>query len=212
MRIKILTSNTNHQHTVNINMEKIIPYLLNGMSLLAMSLMFGFIMSLIMKGRDSFEKLIRTIALSAGLLLFLESKKLGISIPLIILTSIDSMGVFSGYAISLAGSTIAGYIVTTQLFKSIDKDGKDGFRRIYLLILISTLTLLMFADVYLGSTSDDSEKNLIFINLSFSFGVIFSLLFDIETTRNFKSYVLGHKNISQDEITIKKKPSWKDHL
>jgi len=164
------------------------------LTILAILGMFTFIFIFIIKANDGLQRMMRTFAFSAGVLIFLGAKAFGVSIPSLILSSMDSTGMLSGSALTI-GPAAAGSIVTFYLFKSINNDDPKGHRYMYLLLLIATLTVLIFSDIYFGVVLDNESQQIIAMNVSFLVGILLTLLFRVDIAQNLYYYLNGKNQL-----------------
>jgi len=175
------------------------------MMLTSIIMMFVFMGIFILRTEDEIEKIMRILALSVGILIFFGAKSMDTSIVNIIMNSIDSTGGVIVGLINYIFPAILGTFLVVILLKSIQKDNTN--RKIYLLILISTLVILIFTDIYLGSIISDDKKTDLSINISFMVGIILTLLFKVDLIKTLYS------NISSTNTQIDKEDntsSWKD--
>ena len=163
--------------------------------LAAIASMIAVVFSLIFRDRNRHERVMRLIALSGGLLVFLGAKNSGISMPSLIFLSIDNTGGAIHAFLSFFLPGALGLGVTYMLFRSISNiDGADK-RFYYFLIMLSTWICTLFIDSYLGSFSSESNTQLMTINISFVVGIIIMLLFNMNVTRSI--YGLFFDSIKQ---------------
>lgn len=188
----------------------IVAHLLIGLSIVAM---FFLKYQLIIKAKGEIERIYRVIALSGGLLIFFGAKSSGVSMPMLMLSAMDSSGGGVASVISYIFPAIVGSVVTYLLFSSIKNLDDGDHRLVYFLIVISTLITLTFSDIYVGSFVDNSENANIKINISFLLGVIFTLLFRVDIIQSIYG-VMKNDNMSevssQTSEKEKSKDSWRD--
>jgi hypothetical protein len=159
----------------------------------------------IIHAENEIEKIMRILAFSGGLLIFFGAKIADLSIPSLMLNSIDPSGGFINYFFP----AITGGLITYFLFQSIKKSKSKNNQKIYFLILLSTFIILIFTDIYLGSILDKNEKTNIVINVSFLTGMILTLLFNIDIVQYIYSFIKDESDTSH--INSKKKTkTWKD--
>jgi hypothetical protein len=171
--------------------------------------MFYFIFLLVRKADETIERLMRVLASVLGLLLFLGGKSSGVSIPALMLGSIDLSGGLLSNLILYLVPGISGGLITYLLFRSIKNSKYENNKVIYFLILLSTLTALIFTDIYLTSSNKGAN---IAINISFISGIIILMLFKIDLVKSLYEVILNkrHKSNIEDHNSNDTKKSWKD--
>jgi hypothetical protein len=173
------------------------------MILIAIISMFILIGKFILYTEDSFEKTMRIISFSGGVLIFAGARGMGINIPEIILSSLDPSG---GYIVDFIASVAPAVIssaLTFYLFKVI-KDNQDKNQLIYFLIILATLIILTFSDLFIQNVF--SKESNLGINVAFVIGIILTLVFKVEIFRGIYSFLLENPNINREET------SWKDRI
>lgn len=181
-------------------------------TLIAMGTMFYLIVIFVLKADDDIETIMRVLAAAGGLLLFLGGKSTGVSIPALMLSSIDSTGGIIAALIQYIFPAIAGSVITYLLFKSIKDSKKDDNKRIYFLIFISSLITLLFTDIYFGNVVSDSENSSVATNISFLSGIVLTLLFKVDIVKSLYEIIRNNESKSSVENNDedKKTTSWKD--
>lgn len=191
-------------------MEFITTVIAHLATLVAMGAMFYLIIIFVLKADDDIETIMRVLAAAGGLLLFLGGKTTGVSIPALMLSSIDSSGGMVAALIQYIFPAIAGSLITYLLFRSIRNSSRDDNKRVYFLIFISTLITLLFTDVYFGNVVSDSENSSISTNISFLSGIILTLLFKVDIVVSLYQIIRGNKSETIDHDDESQKNSWKD--
>ncbi len=135
-----------------------------------------FIVLLIANVRSPVDRITRIIAGTAGILLFLGGKSIGYTLPEMIIGANQSISEFLG-VLSLIIPLPIGFITTHYLLKYLSNDRKGEEKFIYLLIMISTIIILIFSDIYIGKIVDNKGDSSIITNLLFLLGVIFDVIF-----------------------------------
>jgi len=173
--------------------------------------MFYLISIFVLKAEDDFETIMRVLAFSVGLLVFLGGKSTGVSMPALILSSIDSTGGIISALIQYIFPAITGSFITFFLFRSIKKAQGDDNKIIYFLIFVSTLVALLFSDIYFGNFTIESEKSIVGTNISFVAGIIFTLLFKVDIVKSIYEIISdGSNNKSDGSSNTDDKDSWKN--
>jgi len=166
--------------------------------------MFVLIWKIILYTRDPFEKTMRLISFSGGVLIFVGARSMGLTIPELMLSSLDSTGYIVGFIASVAPALIGGFL-TFYLFKTISEN-RDKNQLIYFLILLATFIILVFSDLFIHSVF--SKESGLGINVSFVVGIILTLLLKVEIFRGIYNFILD----SENKTINPNKPSWKDKL
>jgi hypothetical protein len=130
------------------------------------------------------EKIIRTISLTTGFLIYFGSKAVGLSIPDLLIHAIKIsnpyLTIFVGILLPFATGVIAAWF----LQRVINKD-EDFAARV--IILITTFILVLFSDVYVGTFGVhqfNKELNAYLLpNLSFTIGISLYLIFTYKSNR-----------------------------
>lgn len=191
-------------------MELITTLVAHLMTLASIGAMFYLIGIFVLKAEDDFETTMRVLASSLGLLLYLGGKSTGVSIPALILSSIDSTGGIISGLIQYIFPAIAGSLITLFLFQSI-KDSKTDNKKIYLLIFISTLVTLLFTDIYFGNVTSESESASVGTNISFVSGIILTLLFKVDIVKSLYDIITENtQDKNGGDSGTSQKDSWKD--
>lgn len=180
-------------------------------TIVSIGAMFYLISIFVLKAEDDFETIMRVLAFSVGLLVFLGGKSTGVSMPALILSSIDSTGGIISALIQYIFPAIAGSLITFFLFRSIKKSQGDDNKIIYFLIFVSTLVALLFSDIYFGNFTIESEKSIVGTNISFVAGIIFTLLFKVDIVKSIYEIISDGSNNKNNESKNKDdKDSWKN--
>jgi len=140
------------------------------------------------------EKLLRVFALIAGFILFLGSKATVQDVPTLLLAAIATLRPIQ---FPIIGSLIpvgAGALAAWFLIRSIEKD-KGGSRFTYLVLMLGTFIVVLFADIYAISWKSPKENGYnqeLLANLSFTIGLLLYILFG-RRTRTISSAISKKK-------------------
>ena len=152
---------------------KIITHLMIISSIAGMSY---FIVLLVLSVKSPVDRITRIIAGSAGILLFLGGKSIGYTLPEMVVGANQSISEFLGFLSYIAPLPV-GFFTTHYLLRYLSTDRKGEEKFIYLLIIISTIVILIFSDIYIGKIVDNKGDSSIVTNLLFLLGVIFDVIF-----------------------------------
>lgn len=168
--------------------------------------MFILIGKIILYTRDPFEKTMRLISFSGGVLIFVGARGMGLNIPELMLGSMDSTDLIVGFLSSIAPALIGAFL-TYYLFRVISKN-RDKNQLIYFLILLATFIILVFSDLFIQNIF--AKESTLGINVSFVVGIILTLLFKVEVFRGIYNFILeGEK---KHKIEEKTESDWKTKL
>jgi hypothetical protein len=129
------------------------------------------------------ERVMRSIAATAGCLLYIASKAIGISIPAFLLQALTQGGALLtgilGALLPAAVGFIVTWYVTGYLNSRNARRNRVGMR---LLALVMSLTVLLFGDVYIASVSvsaahDPNTLRLLMPNVSFCLATMLFAIF-----------------------------------
>lgn len=144
--------------------------------------MFVFITMMITSERYWLEKIIKTVAMITGLLIYFGSKSIGISIPVMILVSVQNTNpiIFGLFALVLPSA--AGVFVSWYCMKNMRRSEIIASR---IVILISAFIAVMFGDVYASTyqigNSAEAMNTALLPNLTFVVGLTLYVIFKYET-------------------------------
>lgn len=138
-----------------------------------------FIFHVIKDENVAIERLLRVVALAAGLLTYLAGKAYGIAIPALMANALDitkpfTLGIWGAVVPSMAGTFVAWFCL--HLMKKNDDVGKRG------LVLFTSFIITMFADSYsaIAAKLTPSQTALGLPNMTFVLGIILYLVFKYE--------------------------------
>ncbi len=94
------------------------------------------------------ERLVRGLALTAGAFAYLAAKALGISLPSLIVQSVEGGKWFSLVFLGAIIPSLAGFFLIRYIMKCMKKHDAIAIR---IMLLISALVLVMFGDVYVAA-------------------------------------------------------------
>lgn len=167
-----------------------------------------FIFRLIMEDSNRRERFTRVIALLIGTLLYILAKFTAQDYASTLFKAyIDPT---SGYITQILKSIITfgiGYIVSVYIYKTLK--GRNGKRRIYMLVVVSILFFFTFLDIYLGSSWTTIEKSNLVANASFILGIMFMFVFGKYDIQDSLFDNFGFLNKEQKKPTITKSD---DHI
>lgn len=135
-----------------------------------------FIFRLIIENKNHEERIKRIIALLIGLMVYILSKFTGQDYVTTLFSGyMDSSGGFITKTIKLIAPFVIGYLVSNFIYKNLKEQNEK--KRIYMLIVISTLIVVTFIDIYFGSDWTDIKKSNIIANASFVLGIMVMFVF-----------------------------------
>jgi hypothetical protein len=140
------------------------------------------------------EKIMRALAAAAGLLIYVGSKSVGVSIPRLIYESLEttvpiSVGILGVAIPSMSGFLIAWYVV--RFLNSADAVRNVVGMRV--LSLIMTFVFFLYCDSYVATYGQEKSKDLIYLLPNITF-VLSVLLYSI-----FKYHPEGTAHIHREE-------------
>jgi hypothetical protein len=146
--------------------------------------MFAFV-GLMIKSEDQWlEKIIKTLAMVAGFLIYFGAKAVGISIPAMMLASVQNTNpiVFGFFGLVLPSA--AGIFISWYCMKNMRRSEVIASR---IVILISAFIAVMFGDVYASSyqveTLKESMNAALLPNLTFVVGLTLYVVFKYEAVQ-----------------------------
>ncbi len=157
--------------------------------IIGMFTIFGFIVKMIARGGSPLEKLIRVLALVAGFLLYFMSRALGFSIPAIIVKALAGTTTLSFGIIGMLFPLIIGILVA---WYCLDAMGRRTNLPARVVVLISTMILILFIDVYVAvfklPTANELHINLL-PNLTFVIGLSLFVIFNVKRRGGMSSAI-----------------------
>lgn len=174
------TDATQHASTSDSPAQKIAtPVLLALVHVLIVGtvfLMIGVAISVISKESNDFERIILGASLATGFLIYVAARALGISIPSVMARSIATANPFGIAAMGLVFPSICGTAVAWFCLRMMKKD-EDIAKRVAL--LLTTLIITMFSDVYIALAPDMGLTNGKYAlpNVTFVLGVTIYTIF-----------------------------------
>lgn len=146
--------------------------------------MFVFVGIMVKAETVWLERIIKASTLVTGLLIYFGAKTVGISIPAIIMSSVQNTNpiIFGLFALILP--SLAGIFVSWYCIKNMNRSEIIASR---VVILISAFIAVMFGDIYastyqLQNTSDTMNTALL-PNLTFVVGLMLYVIFKYETRK-----------------------------
>ncbi|HVX14166.1 MAG TPA: hypothetical protein VHC22_23470 [Pirellulales bacterium] len=91
------------------------------------------------------ERVVRGIALVAGAFIYLAAKALGIAVPTLIIQSVEAAHWITLLVVGAIIPSLTGFLLIRYIMKCMKKDETVATR---VMLMISALCLVMFADVY----------------------------------------------------------------
>ncbi len=149
--------------------------------------MLAYIIRMIVKTENRTEKVIRVFALIVGFLTYFIIRVVGISIPDLIVNSMQgftqrSFGILGGIIPFVLGGLIAWYCLSTM--------SKHSNLPSRIVVLISTCILILFTDVYVVAlkmpTGTDLETDLL-PNLTFVIGLLLFAIFNVRRSSSSRA-------------------------
>ena len=107
--------------------------------------------------RSMSERIVRGLALTAGAFAYLASKALGVSLPTMIMDSVDAGRWFSFIAIGAIIPSLSGFFLIRYIMACMRKHDAIAIR---IMILLASLIFIMFADVYVAAAGEAQLKDL----------------------------------------------------
>ena len=98
--------------------------------------------------RSISERIVRGLAMTAGTFAYLASKALGISLPTIILESVEAGKWFSFITIGAIIPSLAGFFLSRYIMSCMRKHDAIAIR---VMIMMAALIFVMFGDVYVAA-------------------------------------------------------------
>lgn len=128
----------------------IVADLVIGLGIFVMLVILG---GLIYKGKTDVERLVRSFALLAGFLVFLSAKLLKISIPQLMYQAAEMGGLIASSIWAMLLPAIVGLAMSAFFASTLRRGGE---RQINTLIVVGTLVLCAFCDVFAAQVINDS--------------------------------------------------------
>ena len=142
--------------------------------------MLGFIGRMIQKGDGKLERLIRVFALIAGFLIYFMTRAIGLSIPALIVNSLEQTGALTFWLLAIILPALIGILVAWYCLDAMRRKADLPAR---VVILISTFILTLFIDVYVATfsipTGSQLDTNLL-PNLTFVIGLSLFVIFNVK--------------------------------
>lgn len=146
-------------------------WIVHGFIVLGAFLGAGLVVYVVLSGGSSIEKLFRTVAALAGLLLFFLSKAVNMSVPEVLLrsfSSISSLELVLGLLAPAVVGALAGHVLYRAFLRTIDETTTR------FIVMVFVLLLSVFSDVYVASLNLQSStgvNRLLLPNGSFLLGL-----------------------------------------
>ena len=144
--------------------------------------MFVFVALMIMSETNWLEKIIKTAAMVTGFLIYFGAKSLGISIPTMIMASVQNTNPIIFGVFGLVLPSAAGIFVSWYCMKNMRRSEIIASR---IVILLAAFIAVMFGDVYATTyqiTELEAGLNTALLpNLTFIVGLMLYVIFKYET-------------------------------
>lgn len=123
------------------------------------------------------ERIIRGIALTAGSFAYFLSKSLGLSLPELVMESVQAGKIFSFVTIATLIPALAGYLLIRYIMACMKKHDAIAIR---VMLMLSALVLVMFADVYIAAAGQAKTSDLRALapNMSFLLTMMCYIVFE----------------------------------
>ena len=103
------------------------------------------------------ERIVRGLALTAGTFAYLAAKALGVSLPSLVVQSVEGGKWFSLIFIGAIIPSLAGFFLIRYMMACMKKHDAIAIR---VMLMIAALVLVMFADVYVVAASQAKLEDL----------------------------------------------------
>jgi hypothetical protein len=125
------------------------------------------------------ERVMRSIASTAGVLLYIGAKAVGISIPAFLLQVLTEGGAYLTGIVGAMAPAAVGYIVAWYVTRYLNsRNARRSLVGMRLLALVMTVVFFLFADVYIAATAHQADTlKLLMPNLSFSLAIMLYSVF-----------------------------------
>jgi hypothetical protein len=103
------------------------------------------------------ERIIRGMALTAGSFAYFLSKALGLSLPELVMDSVQAGNLISFVTIATLMPALAGYLLIRYIMVCMKRHDAIAIR---VMLMLSALVLVMFADVYIAAAGQAKTSDL----------------------------------------------------
>ena len=115
--------------------------------LVILALLYGSYQAIIRAGSTA-EQIIRGLALVAGVFAYLAAKALGVSVPSLLVKTLNDGHWFSLLFFGSLIPSVAGFLLIRYIVACMKKHDSIAIR---VMLMISSLALVMFSDVYIAA-------------------------------------------------------------
>jgi hypothetical protein len=127
------------------------------------------------------ERIMRSIAATAGCLTYIAAKAFGLSIPAFLLQALTEGGAYLTGVVGALLPAAAGYIVAWYVVRYLNsRNARRNLVGMRLLALVMAVTLLVFADVYVAAADAAHQADslrLLLPNVSFCLAIMLHAIF-----------------------------------
>lgn len=167
--------------TVETAMALLLFVLVNLLVLAALGATLVFLKNVILSNPDSIEKLLRGAAFGSGLLIYVASKAMGMSIPELMGSALAVAAPLSFGFLGVVFPAVIGTFVAWYCLRLINQDDNKAAR---ILVLFSAFFFTMFADTYASMATQaatSTSVDLILPNITFVLSVVLYTIFKYES-------------------------------
>lgn len=151
--------------------------------------MSAIIVVLIREADFTFDKGLRAFAASIGFALYYASKGADISVPELVLLSIDNSGGIIGGIMRTLLPAMIGSLMTFIFLSSIGRMCKENDKAIYFMLTLMSLVLFVFTDVFFTGIGAKQPGRHMLINTSFVIGVGLTILYNVDLLKSLRTLV-----------------------
>jgi len=125
------------------------------------------------------ERIVRGLALVADVFAYLAAKALGISIPAVLIRSVDDSHWFSLLTLGAVLPSFAGFFLIRYVLRCMRRHDSIAIR---VMLMVSSLVLVMFSDVYVAAVNQVKLNTLtpLLPNVTFVLTMICYVVFEYQ--------------------------------
>jgi hypothetical protein len=124
------------------------------------------------------ERIMRSIAATAGTLLYVGAKAVGISVPMFLLQAITEGGALLTGAVGALAPALVGYLCSWYLIRYLNsRNARRNLVGMRLLAMIMTIVFFLFVDTYLAAIHQADTLRTLMPNMSFCLAVMLFAVF-----------------------------------
>jgi hypothetical protein len=124
------------------------------------------------------ERVMRSIAATAGTLLYTGAKSVGISIPAFLLQALTEGGAYLTGIVGAMAPALVGYVVAWYVTRYLNsRNARRNLVGMRLLALVMTVVFFLFADVYIAAAHQSDSLRLLMPNVAFCLAVMLYSIF-----------------------------------